>query len=271
MGGRRGLTRPVPAALNGDGSRRDRVAMQLSDDALRRYAEIAGQAARSTRGILSRKGRGVSVPVSQIGRDIKLEEDARSEAAIRAYLAANTPFAVLGEEGGWAGREEGADALHWVVDPLDGSFNYHRGIPLYAVAVALCAGRRAMVGAIFDPERDELFTGGEGLGFAINGVGGVSPGVARQILATGFPARADVDATSARIAAHARDWTKVRMIGSAALALAWVAAGRMDGYAETGVMWWDVAAGLALARGAGLAEITVRALDGHAVDVLVSR
>ena len=243
---------------------------EVADDDLARYGGIAGSAARLTRDILARRGRPASEPLSQVGRDIKLDEDARSEAVIRAFLMKETGLPVLGEEGGW-GRGAEPSGPHWVVDPLDGSFNYFRSIPLYAVAVALCVGRDPLVGAIYDPERDELFSGGPALGFAINGAAMAPIGVPRQILATGFPARADVDAVSAQVATRAREWTKIRMIGSAALALAWVAAGRFDGYGETDIMWWDVAAGLALARGAGLATIEVKPLGGHAVDVLVAR
>ncbi len=188
---------------------------------------------------------------------------------IRAFLRDRADLPVLGEEGGWTGATPGSDGLHWVLDPLDGSFNYFRGVPLYAVSLALCRGREALLGAIYDPERDELFTGGAGLGLRVNGALVARPAPARQMLATGFPAKADPAATLARLGDLTARWTKTRMLGAAALSLAWVAAGRLDGYAESGIMWWDVAAGLALAQGAGLGTVRCDALAGHAVDVLV--
>jgi myo-inositol-1(or 4)-monophosphatase len=231
---------------------------------------LAAEAARCTRDILLDSGRKRNDPLTQLGRDIKLAEDGASEARIRAFLSERCDLPILGEEQGWGSAGE-ADGLHWVVDPLDGSFNFFRGIPLYAVSIALCRGREALLGAIYDPERDELLSGGEGMGLSLNGAALVAPSAPRQILATGFPSYADPDVVCARLRAQTREWKKIRMLGSAALSLSWVAMGRLDGYAETNIMWWDVAAGIALARGAGLTQIACTALDGHAVDITVAR
>jgi myo-inositol-1(or 4)-monophosphatase len=230
---------------------------------------LAGDAARCTRDILTAAKQKGTNPLAQLGRDIKLAEDSASETRIRAFLSQHATLPVLGEEQGW---ENGpAEGPHWVVDPLDGSFNYYRGIPLYAVSIALCIGRTPLLGAIYDPERDELLTGGAGLGLFLNGVALNPAPPPRQILATGFPSYADPDVVCARLAAQTKEWKKIRMLGSAALSLAWVAMGRLDGYAETNIMWWDVAAGIALAQGAGITAITCDAMDGHAVDITVSR
>lgn len=242
----------------------------IADGDLERHLALACEAARSTRAILAAGRAERRAPASQIGRDIKLQEDAESEAVIRELLTARSPFPVLGEEGGWAGGE-GTDGPAWVVDPLDGSFNYYAGIPIYGVAIALCAGRTPILGAIFDPERDELFAGGPGLGLRINGAPFTPIEPRGQILATGFPSQADVTATAAHVSGLAQDWKKIRMLGSAAISLAWVAAGRLDAYSETGIMWWDVAAGMALAGAVGARHIECRNLEGHAVDVLVAR
>jgi myo-inositol-1(or 4)-monophosphatase len=246
--------------------------------------QTAGSAARLTRDYLRQQSALRNAPASQLGRDIKLHEDAESEAMIRAFLAAqDEDLPVLGEETGWAGRPPEGDELHWVLDPLDGSFNYFRGVPLYAVSIALCSGRRPVLGAIYDPERDELFTGGAGLGLRLNGRLIAQPPAARQMLATGFPAKADVAVTLGRLGELTANWTKMRMLGSAALSLAWVAAGRLDGYTESSIMWWDVAAGLALAQGAGartilcepvaqpMGDLLSGALASAAVNVAVER
>lgn len=246
--------------------------MAISDADLERYLALACEAARSTRAILEAGQRPRRAPASQIGRDIKLQEDAESEAVIRARLAAGSPFPVLGEEGGWGGGEAGAgDAPAWVVDPLDGSFNYFAGIPIYGVAIALCAGRRPLLGAIYHPDRDEMFAGGPGLGLRIDGERIEPPAARGQIVATGFPSQADVAKTSVHVAELARDWKKLRMLGSAAISLAWVAAGRLDAYSEHNIMWWDVAAGLALAEAVGARRIEVESLGGHALNVTVAR
>ncbi|WP_431283396.1 inositol monophosphatase family protein [Humitalea sp. 24SJ18S-53] len=190
---------------------------------------------------------------------------------IRAFLRDRADLPVLGEEGGWAGPMPATDGLHWVLDPLDGSFNYFRGVPLYAVSLALCRGREPLLGAIYDPERDELFAGGAGLGLRVNGNLVAQPAPARQMLATGFPAKTEVAVTLARLGDLTADWTKIRMLGAAALSLAWVAAGRLDGYTESGIMWWDVAAGLALAQGAGASTVLCDRVAEHSVNVLVER
>lgn len=192
---------------------------------------------------------------------------------IRTVLSEHTSYPILGEERGW-GDAEATEGLHWVVDPLDGSFNFFRGVPLYAVTIALCEGRgafrRSILGAVYDPVHDELVTGGRGLGLFLNGVRvPARADASRQILATGYPARADQDAITAGLMQATRDWLKIRMLGTAALSLAWVALGRLDGYAEQGIMWWDVAAGLALADGATLGVVSCVQRDGDAVDVRV--
>lgn len=246
------------------------VRMSLSNDELDCYTRLAGQAARATRDVL-RKGREQrNAPRSQIGRDIKLAEDMASEAAIGAVLSRESKFPILSEEGGWLTTERSPATPHWVIDPLDGSFNYFRGVPLYGVSIALCVDRTPLLGAIYDPERDELFLGNQTLGLHLNGQPLQPTAECRQILATGFPAHADVNATSARVTELAQNWKKIRMIGSAALSLAWVAAGRLDGYSENGIMWWDVAAGISLVSSAGVQDIRCEAVSGHTVNVFVA-
>jgi myo-inositol-1(or 4)-monophosphatase len=233
--------------------------------------DIAAAAARLVDPIL--KAGGGSAAIS--GRDIKLSEDRACERAIRAFLAAETRYAVLGEEEGWGGGAEPAgDAPHWVIDPLDGSFNFFRGVPLFAVSIALCQGAPgqggARLGVIYDPSRGELISGGEGLPVRLNGapVAPLAKG-ARQMLATGYPTRSDPAEVNARLGEATREWTKIRMLGSAALSLGWVALGRLDGYTEQRIMWWDVAAGLAIAGAAG-ATISVAPREGYVVDVDVA-
>ena len=128
-----------------------------------------------------------------------------------------------------------------------------RGIPLCAVSIALCQGMTPLAGAVYDFVRDELVHTNETAGLYRNGeridraaLGGPSS------LSTGIPAatRSNAEA-AAKNAESLNAWGKVRMIGSAALSLSWVAQGKLDGYKETGIRWWDVAGGLALVRASG--------------------
>jgi len=235
--------------------------------------KVADDACRSTREILEAERRLQAQPVSRRGRDVKLAADLLSETMIRTRLSQHSPYPIFGEERGWADAEP-TEALHWVVDPLDGSFNFFRGVPLYAVSIALCEGagasRRSLLGAVYDPVHDELVTGGQNLGLFLNGeIVPPRADASRQILATGYPAQADPDAVTDGLKQATQDWLKIRMLGSAALSLAWVALGRLDGYAEQNIMWWDIAAGLALAQGARLGVVTCIPRAGDAVDIRV--
>jgi myo-inositol-1(or 4)-monophosphatase len=142
-----------------------------------------------------------------------------------------------------------------VVDPLDGTTNFLYGVPVWAVIVALEDEDGALVGVVFDPNRDELFAAQRGAGATVDGerirVLSGSP-FERALLATGFGYDADVRARQAAVAADVLPRVRdVRRGGAAALDLAWVAAGRLDGYWERGVKHWDWAAGRLLVTEAG--------------------
>ena len=183
--------------------------------------------------------------------DIHVAADQAVESIILAQLRAASTLPILSEE---AGADPGVgDGAVWVVDPLDGSFNYAHGLPLCAVSIALWQAWKPLFGVVYDFSRDELFSGQPGRGLRINHAAAPVPpvGDGRDILATGFPSRSDHQAGARRMAERVQDFRKVRLLGSAALSLAWVAAGRLDYYAEDGIMLWDVAGGLALLEGAG--------------------
>ena len=192
-----------------------------------------------------------SVIEAEHGREVKIDADKRAEAMILAALERAAPFPVISEEAGWV-RAGAADYV-WAVDPLDGSVNYLRGYPHCAVSIALLRAGEPVLGVVDCFLLDERFTGIDGAGAWLNGARiGVSeiaePAVG--ILQTGVPSRAS--AASMRAFEHRlTTWRKVRMIGSAATALAYVAAGRGEAYRESGSMIWDVAAGCALVKAAG--------------------
>ena len=223
------------------------------DEKARPLLEIAQMAARSGAEVLRRR-REIGIGAADVrGRDIKLAEDKLSEAAIIASLRAASSYPILAEESGWVPNEAvTADAIYWAIDPLDGTFNYFRGIPLCCTAVALCMGMKPILGAVFDFNRDEMFAGGKGVGFFVNEDAVIRPSGSHEILTTGFPVRGHHGTEALeKLSSLESKWRKVRMLGSAALSLAWLAAGRVDGYEEQGIMWWDVAAGCALVEAAG--------------------
>ncbi len=219
---------------------------------------VAADAAREAGEALRRHRAQWSDVESVVGREVKVGADKKAEAIVLAALRAapeigGRPIPILSEEAGWVGEREGEYA--WAVDPLDGSVNYIKGYPHCAVSIALMKGREPVLGVVDCFLLDEIFTGIVGAGAQLNGspiaVSAVTDRAA-GILATGIPARAK--AHSDAFTAFMSDmlaWRKVRMIGSAAAALAYVASGRADFYRESGAMLWDVAAGCAIVRAAG--------------------
>ncbi len=179
--------------------------------------------------------------------------DRAAEEAILDVLADERPDdTVTAEETG--GEIRGG--RHWIVDPLDGTVNFVHGIPHVSVSVALYDGTKGLVGVVHDPLRDELFTAFDGGGARLNGhVISVSnvQNVSRSIVATGFPYDHDrrADELSVVVREMLREINGLRRMGSAALDLAWVAAGRYDAYWELGIAPWDGAAGMVLVREAG--------------------
>lgn len=191
--------------------------------------------------------------LSEVGRDIKLQADQDAEALVLEVLA-GSDYPVLAEESGATGTLED-DAPVWIVDPLDGTLNYKHGIPLCCVSVALSVGGAPVVGVIDDFNRGEVFRGVVGEGAWLNDepmrVSDIED-PSRAILATGFPTKLQLDEAVLRdFVATAQRFKKVRMLGSAALMMAYVACGRVDAYAEDDIMYWDVAAGAALVEAAG--------------------
>lgn len=190
--------------------------------------------------------------VFEQGRDVKVKADKLAEEIILAQLKTATDFPILTEETGWHGERS---QWTWIVDPLDGSFNYSQHIPFCCVAIALVKDGEPQLGVVYDFNHDELFSGIVGVGSWLNHqaikVSDINTSK-NGVLNTGFPARSNYSAEALqKFAEYMGQWRKVRMLGSAALALAYVAAGRAECYREQGTMFWDVAAGTALVRAAG--------------------
>lgn len=196
--------------------------------------------------------------------DLVSEADLSSERLIRRRLAQARPDdGILAEEGGGS---EGPSGLTWIVDPLDGTVNFLFAIPQWCVSVAVADETGSLVGAIYDPSRDELFSATREGESRLNGDPispperghRASPDLASAMVATGFAYDASVRAAQAEVLAglipRVRD---IRRFGSAALDLAWTACGRYDAYFERTTKPWDIAAGTLVCERAGL---TVREL-----------
>jgi myo-inositol-1(or 4)-monophosphatase len=181
--------------------------------------------------------------------------DQRAEEILHDELTRARPgYGFVGEEGG---RREGADKTHmWIVDPLDGTSNFLHGIPQFAVSIALEREGTIVAGLIYNPANDELFTGERGKGAFLNDQR--LRVAARQrlndaVIACGLPhhGKGDLALFRSEFAAVQDKVAGLRRFGAATLDLAWVAAGRLDGYWERNISPWDMAAGLLLVREAG--------------------
>jgi len=185
--------------------------------------------------------------------DIKLELDVQCQRAITdILLGAHPDTNVLGEEGS---EGDPAAAAQWIVDPIDGTVNYFYGIPHFCSSIALRRGGQMVLGVIYDPMQDELFTVEKGAGAQKNGrpirVSSRSQ-LADAMIMVGFSKSAEsIKAGGERYLALAYQVRKTRMLGSAALALAYIAAGRLDAYLEESISVWDVAAGWLMVEEAG--------------------
>jgi myo-inositol-1(or 4)-monophosphatase len=259
--------------------------------------ELAVEAARMAGGLLSeraRQGAERQVASKSTPTDLVSEADLASQRAIGGLLRERRPEdGFVGEEEGRS--EEGSSGLQWVVDPLDGTVNFLFGIPQWSVSVAVRDGAGTLAGAVYDPNRDELFTATRDGGARLAGPRGVielahpagsEPGQERRtgedagpggeelasaMVATGLAYDAEVRAAQAkvleRLVPRVRD---IRRFGSAALDLTWTAAGRYDAYFERSVKQWDVAAGALICERAGLRVLELPVYENLPWGILVA-
>jgi len=184
--------------------------------------------------------------------DLVTEQDKRSEAVITQTIRQAFPeHAVLGEESGLSGSAPN----RWIVDPLDGTTNYAHGYPMFAVSIAYEENGQLEVGVVVDPLRREVFAAQRGRGATLNGEPihvSTADTLIASLLETGFPYRRDRLGLALRQFTHLAPLTQgLRRSGSAALGLAYVAAGRLDGFWEATLNAWDMAAGALLIAEAG--------------------
>jgi myo-inositol-1(or 4)-monophosphatase len=185
--------------------------------------------------------------------DLVTEMDERAEGIIReALLRAYPSYGMLAEEGGALAGEEDA---RWIVDPLDGTTNYAHGLPIFCVSIALEKAGEVVLGVVHDPIRVETFVAERGQGARLNDEPvsvSETDELVRALVVTGFPYdRDEVPAALDLFGRFAMLTQGMRRLGSAALDLCYVAAGRLDAYYEQGIHAWDVAAGNLILEEAG--------------------
>lgn len=196
-------------------------------------------------------------PTEKQHNDFVSEVDKAAEAAIiETLLCAYPTHAVLGEESGASDNLIETSEYVWIIDPLDGTTNFLHGFPQYCVSIALQHNGTMTQAVIFDPTRNELFAATKGAGAFLNDKRirvSKRDKLADALIGTGFPFRsqADIENYIPMFKAISGKCQGLRRPGSAALDLAYVAAGRLDGFFEKGLKPWDIAAGALIVTEAG--------------------
>lgn len=212
--------------------------------------------------------RNISTEVlSAIEKDISLATDKHLNNKIINFLQSSSEYPILSEESEDQKNYLEYDSYYWIIDPLDGTLNFSRSVPLTCISIALWKKDEPVMGFIYDFTRDELFSGviendlGIESGAWLNGIEtavSTTENKKQGIISTGFPSwRSYEDNSLNKFVSKVQEWKKVRLLGTAALSIAWVGCGRFDAYIEEDIRIWDVAAGAAIVKAAG-GEISIK-------------
>lgn len=192
--------------------------------------------------------------VSLIGKDIKLEADYSVERLIINFLKERYDYAIISEES-YSPSDIELEEFYWIIDPIDGSMNLYKGIPFSCISIALWSRNQPILGVIYDFIREDTYMGIIGEGAWLNDQNiQVSNVTTKQsaVLASGFPVGRRYDSKSLyTFLGQIQEFKKIRMFGSAAMSLAYLACGKVDAYYEEDIMIWDIAAGAAIVKAAG--------------------
>jgi myo-inositol-1(or 4)-monophosphatase len=210
--------------------------------------------------------------ISSSHKDIKLKADILAEESIKSIIENESDYPILAEESGLSSKA--IPNIFWVVDPLDGTANYARNIPICCVSIALISNLKPVLGVIYDFINNDLYEGSiytkallNNKEISVSKVKNSSEG----ILVTGLPNNTDYsDKALLKMVKDFQNWRKVRMIGSAAMASVYVASGKADLYKEKKTYLWDIAAGAAIVNAAGGEASIVNQNKNFQVDVLFS-
>jgi myo-inositol-1(or 4)-monophosphatase len=251
----------------------ERVDIEMSDQGNSIYtvgsksftAVAINIASKAGEWVKSKIGTFSSLDYKSSHHDLVTEVDKGSETLIRNLLRTHFPtHSVLGEEGVEPGPEASKNALIeageaeylWIVDPIDGTTNFVHGFPFYSVSIALAHRGEVIVGVVYDPSKDEMFVAEKGKGAYLRGKRmkvSKDNSLSQSLIATGFPADhvGALPVNMTGLHAIAPKVRNIRVSGSAALHLAYVAAGRLSGFWEIGLNSWDMAAGILLIQESG--------------------
>ena len=243
----------------------------MEDNNINKKLVIAKKAILEAGNLLLKNKASLNEVILSSNKDVKLKADIDAEKIIKTIIENDSDYPILGEESGLSA--ETIPNIFWVVDPLDGTANYARNIPICCVSIALISDLKPILGVIYDFINNDLYEGSINTKALVNGkeisVSKVSNSQ-EGILLTGLPNNTDYsDNALLKMIKDFQNWRKVRMIGSAAMASAYIASGKADLYKEKNI-FMDVAAGAAIVNAAGGEAMMTNQNENFQVDVRFS-
>ena len=234
---------------------------------------LAKKAALKAGKLLKNKKKEINEILNSNPKDTKLKADIESENLIKSIISSESTYPILAEESGKSSNDLGD--VFWVIDPLDGTSNYNRDIPICCVSIGLVIEMKPILGIIYDFNNDHMYSGDK---FSnITKMNDISINVSQKsdkkesILITGLPHDTDYsDSSLNNMIKDMQDWQKIRMIGSAAIAACYIASGKAERYQETGIYLWDIVAGAAIVESAGGSAEILNKRENFQVDVIFS-
>ena len=218
------------------------------------HLKVAVAAAKKAAGVLQSRFGNISQIRKKAAQELVTEADTESEKEIIAAIRSAFPgHGVLSEE---CGRINTPSEYRWIIDPLDGTVNFAHGVPIFCISIALAFNGEVVLGVVFNPVSDEMFTAIRGAGAQLNGSPiqvSTAVAISESLLVTGFPYNVNqiFDQVHIRYGSCLKAARGLRRLGSAALDLCYVACGRFEGFWEQNLKPWDTAAGSLIAAEAG--------------------
>ena len=245
----------------------------MDKEHIKRELLLAKKASFAAGKLLISKKKTLNQEVFSSNKDIKLNADTHAENLIKDIILNESKYPILAEESGKSVDDLGD--TFWVIDPLDGTANYNRGIPICCVSIGLVKNMKPILGVIYDFNNDHIYLGDK---FSnISTMNSVPINVSNKkikedsILITGLPHNSDYSKDSlSKMIKEMQTWKKVRMIGSAAIAACYIASGKGEIYKEKGVYLWDIIAGAAIVESAGGTAEICNIKENFQVDVIFS-
>jgi myo-inositol-1(or 4)-monophosphatase len=241
----------------------------MKNNSTKNELAIAKKSAIEAGSLLLRNKKTLNQEILSTNKDIKLKADILAEKVIKTIIENESDYPILAEESGVSSNID--SSTFWVVDPLDGTANYARNIPICCVSIALISDLKPILGVIYDFINNDLYEGSIHTKALLNN-NEISVSKVKDscegILITGLPNNTDYsDSALLTMVKDFQNWRKVRMIGSAAMASVYVASGRADLYTEKKTYLWDIAAGAAIVNAAGGETSIVNQNENFQVDV----